>query len=119
MYGTAQNVAGGDSHNNGLRQTTPGAMCMARPVETLKEYERCANHLLAVSDRAAVEEAARILASYVAHYQLRYGPISTSAKAHVPSEITTTRLATDRTEALRVLAAALTVGGAFSLMEAD
>ena len=92
---------------------------MAKPAETLKEYERCANHLLAVSNRAAVEEAARILASYVAHYQLRYGPIGTSAKADVTSEVTRVERATDRTEALRVLAAALTVGGTFSLIEAD
>lgn len=85
-------------------------MKMAKPVETLKEYERCADHLLAVSNRAAVVEAARILAASVAHYQLRYGPIG---------EITTDEPDTDRTETLRVLAAALTVGGAFALTGPD
>ena len=88
---------------------------MAKPIETLKEYERCANHLLAVSDRAAVEEAARILASYVGHYQRRYGPIDTAALADMTSEIVTAEQVEDRTEALRVLAAALAVGGALGL----
>ena len=92
---------------------------MAESIETLKEYERCANHLMAASDRAALEEAARILASHVGHYQRRYGPIGTADLANMKSDTMTSEQAADRTEALRVLAAALTVGSAFGLTAAD
>lgn len=82
-------------------------------LETLNQYERTANELLAASDKHAVEQAARLLALYVGHYQLRYGPIPPSAFAtgralSIPEQIA------DRAEAMRVLAAALCISGAVS-----
>ena len=80
-------------------------------LETLNEYEQVANRLLAVSDKRAVERAARVLALYVGHYQLRHGPISTAALAAIDTASPTHAQIADRAEAMRVLAAALTIAG--------
>lgn len=80
-------------------------------LETLHEYEQVANRLLAASGKPTVERAARVLASYVGHYQLRYGLISTAALAAIDTAQPTQTQIADRVEAMRVLAAALTIAG--------
>jgi hypothetical protein len=80
-------------------------------LETLNEYEHAADRLLAVSDKSAVARAARVLALYVGYYQLRYGPIGTAALATRDDTLPTAEQIADRVEAMRVLAAALTVAG--------
>ncbi|MGZ8230880.1 MAG: hypothetical protein ACXWUS_14680 [Burkholderiales bacterium] len=87
-------------------------------LETLNEYERLANELLASSDKPAVERAARVLALYVGHYQMRYGPIKTAALAIIDSASPSGPQIADRAEAMRVLAAALTVA-AVTASDAD
>jgi hypothetical protein len=77
--------------------------------ETLHEYERVANQLLAASERDAVKRAVRVLALYVGHYQLRYGPIDTAYLAALNSTSPSAEQIADRVEAMRVLAAALAV----------
>ena len=78
-------------------------------LETLNEYERLATELLAASDKSTVERAARVLALHVGHYQLRHGPISTAVLAAIDTVSPTANQLGDRIEAMRVLAAALTV----------
>ena len=78
-------------------------------LERLNEYERLANELLAASDKPAVERAARVLALYVGHYQMRYGPIKTATLAIIDSASPSGPQIADRAEAMRVLAAALTL----------
>lgn len=80
-------------------------------LETLNEYEQAANRLLAVSDKPKVERAARVLALYVGHYQLRHGPIGTAALSVIDTASPTHAQIADRAEAMRVLAAALTIAG--------
>jgi hypothetical protein len=86
---------------------------MSQPyaLDTLNEYEQLANQLLAVSDKKAIERVARALALYVGHYQVRYGPIGIAALTAINNTISTEEQIADRAEALRVLAAALTVAG--------
>lgn len=42
---------------------------------TLKDYHELSKQLLAVADKATVEEAARVLAVHVGYYQRRYGTV--------------------------------------------
>ena len=70
--------------------------------ETLEEYDRLANELLLASDKATVEQTARLLALYVGYYQRRYGLVDSQRSAEE-------QLA-DSAEGMRVLAAALTLG---------
>ena len=79
------------------------------PSETLTEYELAASHLLTVSTREAMERAARVLASYVGHYQLRHGVIPAADLASINSPEPSIGEITARVEALRILAAALTL----------
>ena len=77
--------------------------------ETLEQYEQAANHLLAVSEKPVLIAAMRVLAGYVGHYQLRYGPIGATAWAGINSPVSSAAEVADRIEALRVLASALTL----------
>lgn len=76
----------------------------------LGEYERLANDLLFATDNKAISAAARILALYVGHYQLRYGPIRRDRLDSINSKSPTARQIAERIEAMRVLAAALALG---------
>jgi hypothetical protein len=78
-------------------------------LETLKEYDDAANHLLAISDRPVLITAARVLAAYVGHYQLQYGPIGAPAIADMNTTLPSSAQLADRIEGLRVLASALTL----------
>ena len=82
----------------------------AMKMAVLSEYERLANDLLFVTDNKAIVAAARILALYVGHYQLRYGPIRRDRLASIHSTSPTARQISERIEAMRVLAAALALG---------
>jgi hypothetical protein len=87
------------------------AMSEADPAETLVEYELMVNRLLEHSSKQVTARAARVLASYVGHYQLRHGMIS---EADLPAMNAGQPGAGDapapaRLEELRVLAAALTL----------
>jgi hypothetical protein len=53
----------------------------------LKDYHELAKRLMAIADKAQIEEAARVLAVHVGHYQRRYGK--------VPMEETLAALHTD------------------------
>src|SRR5689334_15197730 len=90
-----------------VRQRTASILFM---IETLNQYERTANELLASSDKHAIAQAARLLALYVGYYQLRYGPVPPSALPTGNSVSTPEEIA-DRAEAMRVLAAALCITG--------
>src|SRR5688572_27379396 len=79
-------------------------------MEVLNEYERLANDLLFVTDNSAIIAAARILALYVGHYQLRYGPIRRDRLDSINSKSPTAQQIAERMEAMRVLSAALTLG---------
>ena len=79
-------------------------------MELLSEYERLANDLLFVTDNKAIAAAARILALYVGHYQLRYGPIRRDRLDSINSKSPTARQIAERIEAMRVLGAALALG---------
>jgi hypothetical protein len=83
---------------------------MLTALETLKVYQDAADHLLSVSDKTALVTATRMLAAYVGHYQLRYGPIRATALIEVDKQAATPGQVADRAEGLRVLASALTVG---------
>ena len=86
--------------------------------ETLHEYELMVDRLLRQSSKNAMARALRVLASYVSHYQLRYG---VSAEVDLV-RARTVQPASDQVvvqaEVLRVLAAALTVA-AVSEIPAD
>ena len=90
----------------------------AASFETLNEYEQLANQLLVLADPRAIAHAARILALYVGHYQLRYGPIASDALDSINSTSPTAQQVADRVEAMRILAAAIAVA-ALSLPAAD
>jgi hypothetical protein len=77
--------------------------------DTLREYERVADQLLAAAQRDAVERAVRVLALYTGHYQLRHGLIDTAYLAALNSTSPSEEQIADRVEAMRVLAAALAV----------
>ena len=79
-------------------------------MEVLGEYERVANELLAVTDSEAIIAAVRMLALYVGHYQLRYGPIRHEGSNNIDSPSPTEQQIAERMEAMRVLSAALTLG---------
>src|SRR5687768_5060629 len=79
-------------------------------MEVLSEYERLANDLLFVTDNSAIIAAARILALYVGHYQLRYGPIRRDRLDSINSKSPTAKQIAERIEAMRVLSAALALG---------
>lgn len=83
----------------------------AMRMEVLSEYERLANNLLFVTDSTAIAAAARILALYVGHYQLRYGPLSSDQLVSINSKSPTAEQIAERIEAMRALGAALAVGG--------
>lgn len=77
--------------------------------ETLAEYERVVAGLLTHANTAALERTARLLASYVGHYQLRHGIISAADIASINNMTPSETELIARIEALRVLAAALSV----------
>ena len=83
-----------------------------KPTDTLAEYERRTSGLLKVSDKKILEGAARILASYVGHYQLRHGMISAADLATIHSARPGKVQLEARVEALRVLGAALALARA-------
>jgi hypothetical protein len=60
-------------------------------------------------DKTAIAETARLLALYVGHYQRRYGPIDIAALATLRTGTLTDEQAADLAEAMRCLAAALTL----------
>ena len=78
----------------------------------LGEYQRVANELIAITDSKAIVAAVRMLALYVGHYQLRYGPIRHEGSDEIDSPSPTEQQIAERIEAMRVLSAALTLGRA-------
>jgi hypothetical protein len=83
--------------------------------ETLCQYQQTADELLAAADKAVVERVARMLALYVGYYQLRHGPIPPTALAPADEVVSSAEQLADRVEAMRVLAAALTIASAAAL----
>ena len=77
--------------------------------ETLIEYERMADRLLEQSTKAQMKRVIRVLASYVGHYQLRHGVISAADLVTINSTIPDTAEIAAKIEALRIIAAALTL----------
>ena len=84
-------------------------MAQVTSSETLAEYERVVAGLFTHANPAALERTARLLASYVGHYQLRHGMISAADIASINSMTPSATELIARIEALRVLAAALSV----------
>ena len=84
-------------------------MAEINPSEALAEVEIIASRLIKRSSKGALERAARLLASHVGHYQLRHGVISVADLSKINRLAVSERDITARTEALRVLAAALTL----------
>jgi hypothetical protein len=84
-------------------------MSEPNPAETLTEYELVVKRLLEHATKEVTGRAARVLASYVGYYQLRHGTISQADLAAVNTAQPGAGEITARVEALRVLAAALTL----------
>lgn len=80
--------------------------------ERLEQCEQAADQLLAASEKPVVERAARVLALYVGYYQLRHGTVPPTALAPENETSASAEQLADRIEAMRVLAAALTVARA-------
>jgi hypothetical protein len=75
----------------------------------LADYQALAEQLTASADKTAIAETARLLAVYVGYYQRRYGPIEPKRLATLQTESATEEQAADLAEAMRCLAAALTI----------
>ena len=90
-------------------------MVKLNPSETLAEYERAALGLLTQANKGVLDRTARLLASYVAYYQLRHGVIPVGALVDVSSTTASTGQAAARAETLRVLAATLTLATAVTM----
>ncbi len=77
-------------------------------VQRLKDYHELAKRLMAVADKAQIEEAARVLAIHVGHYQRQYGqaPMEETLAALHADNPTDEQLA-DAAEGMRCLISVL------------